>query len=306
MKNKIPKGNRNKSGIYKIINTKNGKFYIGSARFLGRRFSVHKSMLKSGTHDNLHLRRAFERYGENVFEFDVVEYVDDGLLEKEQYHLDLHFDSGKCYNMNRTVEPQSLNDKHRKDYLLVDPQNQIVEFKNCLLTDVVLQINKDYGSQVSITGLHHVIKGKNKSHKKWRTIENIGYSCSRAGEKRKGELHDVKLLSPDGNVYGPIQNLKEFCRTHGISNHSHMSNLIAGRTRYIFGWSIFTGSFDKPAVKNSKTYDVKLQSPTGDVYGPIINLKAFCREHGLNLSGMQGLINGKKKTNSYKSWKLLA
>lgn len=308
MKNNIPKQSRDKSGVYKITNKKNGSIYIGSARFLGRRFSVHRSTLESGNHDNLHLQRSYKKYGAENFEFDVIECVDiDVLLEREQFYLDQHFDHGvKCYNMNPTVQVVSLNNKHRKNYVLVDPDNNVVEFKKSLLTEVVLKINEQYKDSVSVTGLHHVLKGRSKSHKKWRTIENIDYNCSRKGERRVGKFYDVKLLSPDGVVYGPIQNLREFCRDHNIDNSSHIFNLLAGRTKYIFGWSIFAGSFEKPVTRNAKTYDVKIQSPDGNVYGPIVNLKGFCRDHGLDLSGMQNLIAGKKKTNCYKSWKLLS
>lgn len=307
MKNNIPKQNKNKSGVYKIINKKNGSLYIGSAKFLERRYNVHCSTLKNGNHDNIHLQRSYNKYGVENFEFEIIEYVDiDVLLEKEQIYLDQYFDNGiKCYNMNSKVNVSYLNDKSRKDYVLVDPNNKIIEFKNHLITEIVLKINKDYENAVSATGLHHVIKGKNKSHKKWRTLENIEYNFSRKGEKRLGKFYDIKLLSPNGVVYGPIQNLKEFCTIHKISL-PNMLNLIAGRTRYILGWSLFNGSFEKPHIKFSKKYDVKIQSPDGVVYGPIINLTKFCRDHELNLSGMQNLIAGKKKKNCYKNWKLLS
>lgn len=61
----IPKS----SGIYQILNKTNNKFYIGSASNLRRRFSSHKCHLNKNSHSNPHLQNAWNKYGENNFEF---------------------------------------------------------------------------------------------------------------------------------------------------------------------------------------------------------------------------------------------
>jgi group I intron endonuclease len=86
----------NRPGIYKILNKANGKFYIGSAINLRKRRKNHFGMLQSGTHCNNLLLRAFKKYGEENFEFSVIEFVDDvtKLIEREQYWLE----QTRCYN----------------------------------------------------------------------------------------------------------------------------------------------------------------------------------------------------------------
>jgi len=56
-------------GIYKIQNTVNGKRYIGSAVDLKRRWCEHRVLLRRGEHTNQKLQRAWDKYGEAVFEF---------------------------------------------------------------------------------------------------------------------------------------------------------------------------------------------------------------------------------------------
>lgn len=56
-------------GIYKIENTVDGKFYIGSAINLRTRRNRHFSELRKQTHYNTHLKRAFKKYGESSFRF---------------------------------------------------------------------------------------------------------------------------------------------------------------------------------------------------------------------------------------------
>ena len=44
-------------GIYKIINTENGKIYIGQSINISHRWNCHKYDLKNKRHKNLHLQR---------------------------------------------------------------------------------------------------------------------------------------------------------------------------------------------------------------------------------------------------------
>lgn len=51
------------SGVY-TIKTPSGRVYVGSAVSFGRRWSVHKCRMRSGTHDNKKLQSAWNKYGE--------------------------------------------------------------------------------------------------------------------------------------------------------------------------------------------------------------------------------------------------
>ncbi len=59
-----------KSGIYIIRNKQDKKFYIGSAVNIEKRFSEHIWALNKGIHNNIHLQRAWSRYGQNSFSFE--------------------------------------------------------------------------------------------------------------------------------------------------------------------------------------------------------------------------------------------
>lgn len=59
----------NASGIYEILNTVNGKRYIGSAVRLAKRFAVHRQGLRRGIHHCQPLQRAWNKYGEAAFVF---------------------------------------------------------------------------------------------------------------------------------------------------------------------------------------------------------------------------------------------
>lgn len=76
--------------IYKIVNSINNKIYVGSAKNIKKRWSAHKSDLNKNKHHNKHLQNAWNKYGINVFIFEIIEELTDVslLIIKEQYYID--------------------------------------------------------------------------------------------------------------------------------------------------------------------------------------------------------------------------
>ena len=107
------------NGIYKIINSINGKIYIGSTFCIGgfkRRWTVHKSGLNAGKHPNRHLQAAWNKHGKEVFKFIIIEEITDSsvLLEREQWYMDFYesYNDRKGYNISKNSSAPMLNRKH--------------------------------------------------------------------------------------------------------------------------------------------------------------------------------------------------
>lgn len=67
----------NISGIYRIVNLKNGKFYLGSSKNINRRWSIHKSALKHNKHHCAYLQRSWNKYGRENFAFEILKEMPD-------------------------------------------------------------------------------------------------------------------------------------------------------------------------------------------------------------------------------------
>ena len=86
---RLNKDDRKKCGIYCIKNTINSKVYVGKAKDIYKRISEHIRLLRKKSKDeNRHLINAWFKYGEDVFEYFVIEeleFNEEVLKIKELY-----------------------------------------------------------------------------------------------------------------------------------------------------------------------------------------------------------------------------
>lgn len=117
-----------KTGIYKIVNTKNNKCYIGSAagkNGIYQRFQDHKKTLRGNRHRNKHLQRAWNKYGEKSFQFEIIEFCNkDECIKKEQFYIDsLIPDYNICKIAGSTIG-QNCEDFMTKEAILIKRKKQ--------------------------------------------------------------------------------------------------------------------------------------------------------------------------------------
>jgi len=102
----------NNIGVYLI--ELNGKRYIGSAATsFKKRWQNHLSALRKGTHRNRYLQNAFNKYGEEVLKFSILEVIEtpEEVIAAEQRYIDelkpeynLCPIAGNCLGVVRTAE----------------------------------------------------------------------------------------------------------------------------------------------------------------------------------------------------------
>lgn len=89
-------------GIYLILNKITNKVYIGQTldRFVERYWN-HKWKLKNQIHDNKHLQRAWNKYGENNFEFRAIHILNENenIDDLERIYIDKYKKGSGVYNI---------------------------------------------------------------------------------------------------------------------------------------------------------------------------------------------------------------
>lgn len=100
-------------GIYYIRHIVSRKVYIGSSNNIKKRIQHHISELRKNKHKNNYLQNAYNKYGEESFEFGIVELCED-LIKNEQYWLNI---LPNLYNINpradRLIRTPEIIEAHR-------------------------------------------------------------------------------------------------------------------------------------------------------------------------------------------------
>lgn len=78
-----------KIGIYQIRNLINNKVYIGSSKNIQKRFITHKRLLRKNKSPHVALQRAWNKYGEDNFLFEIIKECSiENLFKEEKLHID--------------------------------------------------------------------------------------------------------------------------------------------------------------------------------------------------------------------------
>jgi len=221
------------SGIYKIVNKVNGKYYVGSSLDIygepnpwNGRIYKHKSHLRSKRHYNKHLQSAWDKYGQDAFDFIVVETTKpsrDIVLQVEQKYLDIaKMEKEKCYNKSFTARgPDWTEENRQKRSILISGKN-----------------NPNYGNGNKIKGKKNPFYGR--THSKESISKIIVGRIKRIGKNNVRYDHTVY------HFYN-ISTKEKFIGTRGDLMMKHkelhsvgMSELVNNKSKQYKNWTLIT------------------------------------------------------------------
>jgi len=168
-------------GVYKITNVVNAKVYIGSSsRNIKERWNKHCSHLKLKQHSSQKMQNDYDKFGIEVFRFDVIQRMDnkspEEILEKEQFYINLYKSYGKNgYNSSSIVNGGNIRNLHVAIY------NKYGEFIE-LVPSCNLAVDK-----YNYTGI----------------LKNINYN----------KQHRIKLISKIGYAFVAIKDVENISNT---------------------------------------------------------------------------------------------
>jgi len=287
-------GYANKRGIYKITNTKNGRYYYGSASRLKERAYSHRDDLRRNRHANLFLQRDYNKCGEDAFIFEAIETVDgarEEQLAKEQAYLDKFFDGGnECYNLCPKAES-------REGSKNVRPFNPETDGRVTSRTPEVCAI----------------VSKKNK--KTWNTPKKKEEALKNAQKRWDNHSADVTVTNKKTGETVTIEgSVRSWCQERNLSYKSfHL--MLKGKTKSSGGWFLGTeeptyverkGEKRKPLsdehrakIAGGKYAGVVLKNKvSGEMFVVGENAKADCRERGISYSSFAKMMSGKCKSAS--------
>lgn len=153
-------------GVYKITNTVNGKVYIGSTTIgFKNRWATHRNELRNRRHCNKHLQRAWNKYGENAFSFEVLETAT-SKADARQKELSwiARFFGKNCYNS--TKQAAGRPGKYEIDEICGYAKKAISEGSGST-TQVIEYLKINFGISVSQRFIGKVFKEIGHKPREW-------------------------------------------------------------------------------------------------------------------------------------------
>ncbi len=257
------------SGIYKIINKINQKYYVGSSNDIEKRFRAHKQHLNGNYHTNTKLQNAWNLYNKNDWDWIIIENVSSNeLLTIEQKYLDIaKTEQDKCYNLSFIAGRIEMTNETKEKISI----KAISRLKN--------------KENHPMFGKHH----SNISREKIKNANSKPYKETYSDEKLK-EILLKKSISCSGinnPMYGKHHSnetkLKQALRKKGTKHSEETKEKIGKSSRHT---TIFN-------LKNNKTNDLF----TGTKHDFIVKHNNG-KKHGI-------LYRMFKNINPYKGWVVL-
>lgn len=210
------------TGVYLIRNRATGSVYVGSTAvgFEGR-WKGHQKFLRLGYHRNIHLQRAWNKYGEGAFEFQVLERVSGKaeILAAEQKWIDFYKGTCDCYNISPKAQSvlglKWTEDAKRKKAQQTKNLYHNPKTRQAAYTGIRAMHSPDVRKRV-LDSVRRIPKEKR------REMAVMGARALRANPTSWQKVIDAisktydGFIAPDGTVYRNIKNLTQFCREHGL------------------------------------------------------------------------------------------
>lgn len=200
-------------GVYKLTNQSNGKVYIGQSVDVEDRIYKHKLALRGNYHKNDHLQKAWNKYGEDSFLFELIKSCKVRYLDRfEKLYIHIYKSMNVKYgynndtggNLNKTLAPQTIeklsaprasvagvNNPSWKDYprivkcgLKRGKQSYGIRVNGktvCKSVDLDLLKQKLENNDFSpiITNKPHIVKkGYYEGKQRYSIVKNNKYICS--------------------------------------------------------------------------------------------------------------------------------
>lgn len=207
--------------IYQIKNLVNDKSYIGSTiRPLYKRRCEHFSNLRNNKHCNIHLQRAFNKYGEINFKFDILEvfkFPEDysKLLQLEylvcrelylvdlfssEYNMRLDPTTGKAgYKHSEETKQKISKSKYTNNPSLSTLEKRDREFRRS--QGIIIQRGSKKGWTHTVESLEKIRERSNQCDNKLRIreIQKIA-AVNRIGKPRSEEVKINMMITKFGKM----------------------------------------------------------------------------------------------------------
>ena len=257
-------------GLYKITNIVNGKYYIGCTVNIERRFAEHRRNLRLNKHANPHLQNAWNQYGEDNFDFQIMFICAPQDFESsERYFVSAYKSNDRSFGYNLTIGGEILFGENNPFYGKKHSLENIEKFKQRIGIN-----NHNYGKpmaeeqkdKISEANMGHIVTEETKEkirearanqpitqnmldalakgRKDFTGITGEAHSswgCKHSKESiersSKAKWKTVLQINPITNeTISEVSSVKEAAEKMGFKSHGNISSCYSGQRKIAGGF----------------------------------------------------------------------
>ena len=197
-------------GIYCIENLVNHKKYIGQSMNVKTRWRSHKSELRRNIHENDYLQKAWNKYGEDNFQFYILEECNiDIMNDRERYYIKLYDTTNRDCGYN--IESGGNTNK-----ILADSTKRKISENHA---DMSGENNPMHGVKMSEESINKILSHPNYKNRKIKGEDNHRATIS------EHDAREIKNYFSDGHTsyYGELRDIAEKYHTT-VQTVSHIKS----------------------------------------------------------------------------------
>lgn len=180
------------SGIYKIINKINGKYYVGSSNNLKLRLYNHRMELRGNRHKNKYLQNAWNKCGEKNFDFVIIEITSpENRIAIEQKYLNIcNGNRNISYNIGKSAIAPMEGRHHTSEAIekiikankkrLPMPIERRIKQSNLMKGRYAGTKNPNYGRKHTIEEKQKMVRTDYKIYNFYNSKTNVYFTGTRA------------------------------------------------------------------------------------------------------------------------------
>lgn len=305
---------KGKSGIYQIRNLINGKLYIGSSNNLySRKIYGHRNALKQNRHENSKLQNAFNKYSEENFIFEVIEFCEPEVrYEVEQYWLNRFYNKKTCYNINSVAgkPPSSLGKHHTEETkrkLSKILKNKKRSLETCKKLSKIFKERFKDPKNNPMYGKHH----SNETKKKISNINMgnkycLGRKLSEETKQKIGSKNSIAVICLETKIiYPSVRIAEQSTKSAKIGNCCKGNQKTTNRLHWMYYKDYINATQEeieeklKPVLLNQHNAVSVVCLETGCKYNSISNASKTLK---INSSSISNVCKNKQKTAGNLHW----
>lgn len=239
--------------IYKITCIPQNKVYVGQTKNKRKRIDEHKYDLRHNIHHSVYMQRAFNKYGESNFKFEIIEACNElNVDEKERYWISYYNSTDKNFGFNSESGGNKYKTLSEETKRKIGAKNKIHYPKNKLklnskesvikrsISNTGKKRSDEFRKRMSEIasnriGENNSFYGKKHSEETKKKISEANKNNHNLGGHKRKKIKAINIETGESSIFESIVEVTK--SIPNLGNRNMIANVISGKYKQYKGYT---------------------------------------------------------------------